>query len=269
MLQLSSKMRTLSVAFLFALLSVPLVSAKNEPLIIMWPPETPALKLTFEKFRAQGSYSGQSAYLTDVTVVNLTEKQIPRAVFTVSLFDKNKVRIGQGLLSVGDLEAGQSAKLQFQFNSVGIPSTLTLSARKGTIPLRVVSVPPGAALKVDGADAGTTPVMVRLTVGTHQLDVTKEGYAPGSTPVDVGADELPGGSITIELGGMSRDTVEMRDGTVLLGDVISMSMTDVVVRVDGKEQSYARNLVKKVILVERVVEQHPAVLQPASPSQPK
>jgi hypothetical protein len=87
--------------------------------------------------------------------------------------------------------------------------------------------------------------------------------------VDVAPDELPGGSITIELGGMSRDTVEMRDGTVLLGDVISMSMTDVVVRVDGKEQSYARNLVKKVILVERVVEQHPAVAQPASASQPK
>jgi hypothetical protein len=112
--------------------------------------------------------------------------------------------------------------------------------------------------------------MVRLTVGTHQLDLTKDGYAPGNTSLDVTADELPGGSITVELGGLSRDSVELRDGTVLLGDVISMSMTDVVVRVDGKDQSYARNLVKKVMLVERVMQQQPAVLQPvpASTSNP-
>jgi hypothetical protein len=111
--------------------------------------------------------------------------------------------------------------------------------------------------------------MVRLTVGTHQLDLVKEGYAPGATAVDVTADELPGGSITVELGGLSRDTVELRDGTVVLGDVTSLSMTNVVVRVEGKDQSYARNLVKKIILVERVVEERPAIVQPAGASQPK
>jgi hypothetical protein len=78
----------------------------------------------------------------------------------------------------------------------------------------------------------------------------------------VAADELPGGSITVELGGLSRDTVELRDGTVLLGDVTSMSMTDVAVRVDGKDQSYPRNQVKKIMLVERVVQQQPAIVQP-------
>lgn len=134
-----------------------------------------------------------------------------------------------------------------------------------TIPLRVVSVPPGARLKVDGQEAGTTPVMVRLTVGTHQLDLTKKGYAPGGTPLDVTPDELPGGSITVELGGLSRDTVELRDGSVVLGDVISVSMTQVVVRVDGKEQSYDRNQVKKIMMVEREVMQQAPVVQPAQP----
>lgn len=267
-------MKTLGTAFLISVFLVSAAAAKNEPIIIMWPTDKPALKLAFDKFREQGSYAGQNTYLTDVIVENLTDKQIPRAVFTVYLLDRNKVRIGQGLLSVGDIDAKQVAKVQFQFNSVGIPASLTLSARSDmlgakTIPLRVISVPPGAALKVDGADAGTTPVMVRLTVGNHQLDVTKEGYAPGGTPIDVTPDELPGGSVTIELGGVSRDTVEMRDGTVLLGDVVSMSLTFVVVRVDGKDQTFARNLVKKMILVERVVEQHPAVVQPASASQQK
>jgi hypothetical protein len=48
-----------------------------------------------------------------------------------------------------------------------------------------------------------------------------------------------------------------------------MSMTDVVVRVDGKDQSYARNLIQKIMLVERAVQQQPAIVQPAATSQSK
>src|SRR5215831_12838406 len=184
------------------------------------------------------------------------------------MLDKSNVRIGQGSLVVADLESKQVATMQFQFNAVGVPVNLTLSARgevgARTIPVRVVSVPAGAALKVDRTDAGTTPVMVRLTVGVHQLDLTKEGYAPGNTPVEVTQDELPGGSISVELGGLWRDTVELRDGTVELGDVISMSMTEVVVRMDGKEQSYPRNQVKKMMLVERVVQPQSTTVQSAA-----
>ncbi len=265
------------LAILLVLLPSAVAFGKNEPIVLLWPPESPALRLTFDKFRQQGTYSGQNVYLSDVTVENLTEKLIPRATFTVNFFDKNKIRIGQGTLLVADLDAKQSARVQFEFNSVGIPSSLTLSAKKDmltppgpkTISLRVVSVPQGAKLKVDGQDSGVTPVLVRLTVGVHQLDLAKEGYASGSTPIEVTADELPGGSITVELGGLSGDTVELRDGTVLLGDVISMSMTEVVVRVDGSDKSYPRNQVKKIMLVERGTEQRPAVIQPApNPSHP-
>jgi hypothetical protein len=264
--------RKACAVFLFLAFSAVLSFAKNEPLILVWPTENPALRLTFDKFRGEGSYAGQSSYVTDVTVENLTDKPIPRAVFTVYLLDKNKVRIGQTTLIVGDLEPRQSAKVQFQFNSVGVPASLALSARSDmltgkTVPVRIISVPPGAVLRVDGKEAGITPVMVRFSIGTHQLDLTKEGYAPGKTPLDITPDELPGGSITVELGGLSKDTVEMRDGTLLQGDVISVSMTEVVLRTDGKDQSFARNLVKKITLVERVVEeQHPVVVQPAQTS---
>lgn len=264
------------LAILLILLPALGAFGKNEPIVMLWPPENPAIRLTFDKFRQEGTYSGQSTYLADVTVENMTDKLIPRAQFTVNFFDKSKIRTGQGILMVAELDAKQSARVQFQFNSVGIPASLTLSAKKDmltgpgpkTVSLRVVSVPSGAKLKVDGQDSGVTPVMVRLTVGTHQLDLTKEGYAPGSTPVDVTPDELPGGSITVELGGLSRDTVELRDGTVVLGDVISMSMSEVVVRVEGKDQSYPRNHVKKIMLVERITEQQPAVVQPAPNSKP-
>lgn len=261
-----------TVALILTLASF--LCAKNDfPIVMMWPSDKPALKLTFEKFRNTGSYNGQNAFATDVTVQNLTEKQIPRASFMVYLLDKNKIRVGNALLLVSDLEAGQSAKVQFQFNSVGIPVSLSIAAKNDilapggrTISLKILSVPPGAKLKVDGQDVGTTPVMARFTIGTHQLDLSKEGYAAGNTPLEVTADELSGGSITVELGGMSRDTVELRDGAVVLGDVVSVSMTQVVVHSEGKEQIYDRNQVKKIMLVERQVTVQPVVVQPASAS---
>src|SRR4029077_17381289 len=108
---------------------------------------------------------------------------------------------------------------------------------------------------------------VRVTIGSHTLAFSKEGYASGSTPVDIKPDEAPGGSITFELGGLSHDNIELRGGTVLQGDVLSMNMTSVVVRVDGREQTYDRNLVQKIILVERVTTQQPPVTQPV-PAKP-
>jgi hypothetical protein len=56
-----------------------------------------------------------------------------------------------------------------------------------------------------------------------------------------------------ELGGLSTDTVELRDGTIALGDIMSMSMTQVMLRVDGKDQKYDRSQVKKIMLVERQI----------------
>jgi len=194
-------------------------------------------------------------------------------VFTVYLMDKNRVRIGDGQLQVSDIGPSQQVKVPFQVSSMGVPSSLSLSAKKDmlagkTIPMKVISVPPGAKLKVDGQDAGFTPVMVRLTVGSHTLAFSKEGYSPGSTPLEITPDELPGGSISFEMGGLSRDTVELRDGSVLQGDVISVSMTSVVMRVDGKDQTYSRNQVRKIMLVEREIVQQPVVTAPQNRIQP-
>jgi hypothetical protein len=131
------------------------------------------------------------------------------------------------------------------------------------ISVKIISVPDGAKLKIDGQDAGLTPYMARLRPGSHTLEFSKDGYATGSTPLEIAPDELPGGSITFELGGLSRDTVELRDGTVLLGDVLSMSMTEVKIRVAGQDQTYDRNRVKKIMLVEREVIREPVITKPA------
>lgn len=244
--------------------------AKDATLTLLWPQDKPAIKFVFGKFQQAGSFAGQTTYVCDVVIENLTDKVVPRASFTVYGNDKNNVRIADGFLTVSDLNPQQQVKVRFQFNSVGVPASLMITAKKDmltpgarTIPLRVLSVPPGAKLRVDGQEAGTTPVIVKLTVGSHTLDLLKEGYAAGSTPLEITPDELPGGSITVELGGLSRDTVELRDGTVLLGDVLSMSMTSVLVSVAGKEQTLDRNQVKKMMLVERQIAQQPIIIQQA------
>jgi PEGA domain-containing protein len=264
--------RALVVITLLALSATAI--AKDNPIVMFWPAsDKPALKLTFGRFQGIAVIAGQGTFVSDVLIENLTDKTVSRIYFNVYVKDKSNVRIGEGVLTVNDVPPSQSVKTRFQISCVGTPASLDLSARKDmlaqpgpkTIPLKVLSNPTGANLTMDGQDMGVTPVMVRLTVGTHALVLTKEGYAPGNAPVEILPDELPGGSITIDLGGLSRDTLELRDGTVVLGDLISMTLNTVVVRVDGNDKTYDRNQVKKIILVERVTTiEQPTAVQPAT-----
>lgn len=244
-----------------------------------WPSQVkPTLKVTFNTFRQAGDYGGKRTLLSDVVVQNVSDKPIPHASFTVYLLDKEKVRIGNGVLVFDDLAPGESTKVQFQCSTVGVPVTLALAAHRDAegipsankvVPLKIISVPAGAKLTVDEKDEGITPALVNLTVGTHKVDLNKDGFAPATTPVDIKADEMPGGSITIELGGLSQDTIELRDGSVLTGDAISLTLTEVVVRVDGKDTKYDRNQVKKISLVERIVTEQPPVVQPVEAKEKK
>ena len=59
----------------------------------------------------------------------------------------------------------------------------------------VFSNPPGAAVAIDGAPAGRTPLSVpRLKPGSHKVDVTQEGYQPWSGTLVV----QPGGRARVE-----------------------------------------------------------------------
>jgi PEGA domain len=258
--------------FLFLLPFVGALAKSSPGLIMYWPTqEKPSLKLTFNTFQQVGGYGKKVTLLSDVIVQNVSGKPIPHASFTVYMLDRDKMRVGNGVLVFDDLAPGESAKVQFQCDTVGTPATLALMAHRDAegipnatkvVPLKIISVPAGAKLVVDGQDEGITPALVNLTVGTHKVELSKDGFAAASTPVDIKPDEMPGGSITIELGGLSLDTLELRDGTVVTGDVISLSLTEVVGRVDGKDAKYDRNQVKRIMLVERITSEQPAVVQP-------
>lgn len=231
-------------------------------IVMFWPGQDNAiLKLTFSRFQNLATYAGKMTLVSNVIVQNVSTKSIPKASFSVALLDKDRVRVGSGTLVIDDLNPGESAKEQFQCESVGPPAVLSISARNNggvptstkTIPMTVISVPAGASLKVDDKDEGTTPTRINVGVGTHQLELKKEGFAVATTPLEVAPDEAPGGSITITLGGLTDDTVELRDGSIITGSVMSMTLESVVIDVSGQPQTFDRNKVKKIFLVERII----------------
>lgn len=113
------------------------------------------------------------------------------------------------------------------------------------------SVPQGAALAVDGKAAGTTPKIVEVTIGKHLLEFAKEGFNPGRFPLEITPRDASGGSVSYELGSATHDTIELRDGSILEGDLVSVSGMQVEVRIGGNTQNFDRNQVKRILLTPR------------------
>ncbi len=247
------------------LLAISLVaSAKEAPTVILWPSEDhPVLRFTFGKFSKVGSMGSQNSYTVEVTAENLWSKPIPNATFEAYFFGKDNIRIGSGYISLTNVGVHETVKFTMPFSATGAqPATLKLQAVQvpkelgpaappKKIRLTVYSVPAGANLKVDGEEAGVTPKQVELAVGKHTLSFNREGYHDGSFPLEVGPDDVSGGTVSYELGSLAHDTVEMRDGSTLIGDVESLDATSVVMRVGGNLQSIDRNQVKRILLVQR------------------
>ncbi|MGP0017043.1 MAG: PEGA domain-containing protein [Candidatus Sulfotelmatobacter sp.] len=255
--------RLLRVLFL-TLFFVAAVYAKDPPAqTILWPESgTPVLHFTFGKFKEIGEMGSQRTYVTDTMVENVWSKPIGNANFSLYLYDKNKVRIAEAVINVSNIAAGETVKFQTTVASSGPPASLSLVARylpKELAPLappRMVSitvntVPQGALAKLDGAEVGTTPKIVQVAVGKHVLEFSKEGFNPGKFPFEMGPDDTSGGSVSFELGTSEHDTIELRDGSVLSGDLVSVSGMEIVIKVGGSDQQLNRNQVKRILLVER------------------
>jgi hypothetical protein len=71
--------------------------------------------------------------------------------------------------------------------------------------------------------------MAQVPVGKHTLEFTKEGFHPGKFSFEIGPDDVSGGSVSFELGTSAHDTIELRDGTVMSGDLVSVSGMDVII----------------------------------------
>lgn len=231
--------------------------------VIMWPESgTSVFRFTFGKFKELGTLGSQRSYVTDTTAENLWSKPISNANFSLYLFDKKKARIADATINVSNVAPGETIKFQTTISSSGPPSSLSVVARylpkelQPLAPPRMISitvntVPQGAIAKLDGVEIGTTPKMVQVAVGKHVLEFGKEGFNPGKFPFEMGPDDASGGSVSFELGTSAHDTIELRDGSVLSGDLVSISGMEIVVKVGGTEQHLNRNQIKRISLVQR------------------
>jgi PEGA domain len=232
----------------------PLFAKDNPFQIVAWPDQgTPSLRFTFSKFKDVGGMGRERTFVTDTAVENLSSKTIASAIFSLYVFDKNKVRIGEGMINLSNVAANQTVKFQITLAASGTPSFLEVSASNAsrTVSITVNSVPQGALLKIDGKEVGTTPKIVEVTIGKHSLDFFKEGYNSGRFPLEITSRGASGGSVSYELGNSAHDTVELRDGSILTCDLISVSGMEIRVRLAGAEQTIDRNKVKRILLTER------------------
>jgi hypothetical protein len=256
-----SRIPTLIVCLLTAFSSS---FAKDAPSqTINWPQTgAPVLRVTLGKFKDIGSMPGQRNFLVDTTAENLWTKKIGHLGFNLYIYDKNKTRIGDGWIAIDNVIPGQVVKFQTTVHAVGTPVSVELFANSvpqelqpvapaKKVSITVNSVPQGATFTVDGAEAGTTPKLVQLAVGKHGLEFSKEGFNSGKFPVEIGPDDVSGGSVSYELGTSSHDTFELRDGTVLTGDLVTVTGMQIQVRVAGALQTLDRNKIKKILLTER------------------
>jgi hypothetical protein len=239
------------------LLAVP-CSAADAPLqTIDWPSSGKAVvRFTFGKFKALPGTGNLRSYLMDTTAENVSAKRIPSARFNVYLYDKAKVRVGQSVVEILNLGPGGVAKFETSVATSGEPLSVSVedvTTATRSLSITVNSTPQGATLAVDGNAVGVTPRMISVEPGHHTLVITKEGFASGTIPLDIGRDDASGGTVNFELGTPASDSIELRDGTVLYGDLVSISGMDVEIRVGDSIQHMDRNKIKRVLFIPRNV----------------
>ncbi len=249
---------------LFTIVVTCSLAGKDAPTqVINWPRTGSAVvRVTLGKFKEISSVAGQHTYLIDTTAENLWSKKISHLGFNLYLYDKDKVRIGDGWITLDSVAPGQAVKFLTTVHALGTPASVELAvnsvpaelqplAPPKKVSITVNSVPQGAVLSVDGTEAGTTPKLVQLPVGKHSLGFAKEGFNTGTFPLEISPADVSGGSVSYELGTSAHDTLELRDGTVLSGDLVSVSGMEIRVRVGGAIQTLDRNKVKRILLAER------------------
>ena len=222
--------------------------------VLTWPPsgKDAILRFTIGKLQPVSSASGQSDYLGEAWAENLSTKTIPSASFYLYLLDKKGRRVGEGYLEVTNLAAGQKAKVAVSVHAMGSYASMELAAQHlpSDEPMKVKtsisSKPSGASLKLDAQDSGVTPEVLPIVPGKHVLEFSKEGYATASTTVEIVENAMPG-SVELELSPLSVDTVILRDGTVLQGNVGSMTGASVSLTIKGKPTRLDRGRIARIV----------------------
>lgn len=245
--------KTFACVLLLAVAVSSLLAKDNVFQTVNWPESgQTVLRFSFSKFKDVGGMGKEHTYLTDTIAENVSDKTIGNANFSLYVFDKSNARIGEGYINLANVGPGQTVKFQITLSTSGNPVSVAVSASAPrSLSITVNSVPQGAVLKVDGKEAGTTPKIIEVAIGKHVLEFSKEGFNSGKFPLEMTSHDASGGSVSYELGSAADDTIELRDGSILSGDLISINGMQVQVRIGGNTQAFDRNQVKRILLTER------------------
>ena len=255
MIKVTGSSRIFRLSLILLLFTLPALAKDAPPQVINWPATgTPVVRFTFSKIRELPGMTTLHGYVLDITAENLSPKLIPDARFTLYLFDKNKVRVGDNVISLTNVGQGETVKFQPTVMVSGVPVSVSIQEvppESKNISITVISTPQGATLKLDGKELGVTPRLIYVDPGKHTLTFSKEGFSDGNFPLEISRDDVSGGTVSYQLGSSAFDSIELRDGSVLNGDLVSVSGMDVEVRVGGGIQHLDRNKIKQVILTQR------------------
>jgi len=245
--------KTFACVLVLAVAVSSLLAKDNVFQTVNWPESgQTVLRFSFSKFKDIGGMGKEHTYLTDTIAENVSDKTIGNANFSLYVFDKSNARIGEGYINLANVGPGQTVKFQITLSASGNPVSVAVSASAPrSLSITVNSVPQGAVLKVDGKEVGTTPKIIEVAIGKHVLEFSKEGFNSGKFPLEMTSHDASGGSVSYELGSAAHDTIELRDGSVLSGDLISSNGMQVQVRIGGNTQAFDRNQVKRILLAER------------------
>jgi len=238
--------KTFACVLVLAVAVSSLLAKDNVFQTVNWPESgQTVLRFSFSKFKDIGGMGKEHTYLTDTIAENVSDKTIGNANFSLYVFDKSNARIGEGYINLANVGPGQTVKFQITLSASGNPVSVAVSASAPrSLSITVNSVPQGAVLKVDGKEVGTTPKIIEVAIGKHVLEFSKEGFNSGKFPLEMTSHDASGGSVSYELGSAAHDTIELRDGSVLSGDLISINGMQVQVRIGGNTQAFDRNQVK-------------------------
>ena len=245
--------KTFACVLVLAVAVSSLLAKDNVFQTVNWPESgQTVLRFSFSKFKDIGGMGKEHTYLTDTIAENVSDKTIGNANFSLYVFDKSNARIGEGYINLANVGPGQTVKFQITLSASGNPVSVAVSASAPrSLSITVNSVPQGAVLKVDGKEVGTTPKIIEVAIGKHMLEFSKEGFNSGKFPLEMTSHDASGGSVSYELGSAADDTIELRDGSILSGDLISINGMQVQVRIGGNTQAFDRNQVKRILLTER------------------
>ena len=245
--------RYLGVLLLFV--AVPSFAAKDTPFqTLTWPDSgAPVLRFAFSKFKLLVSGVGKEhTYVTDATAENLSDKLLGSLDMSLYVFDKTHARIGDGNIDLANVRPHETVKFGMTLYVSGVPASVSVATRAPrSLFVTINSVPQGATVTLDGKEIGTAPKIAEVGIGKHMLTFSKEGYNTGQFPLEIGARDASGGSVSYELGTSSHDTIELRDGSVLSADLLSINANQVQIRIGGNLQTYDRNQIKRILLTQR------------------